>query len=83
MVRIISQETFDAVVKENMEEFNMDREEAVKEAKEQFESQVHLFQSTKKREDRTCEGRVILTLVSLGSGKIFIFIVYWHLFFTI
>jgi hypothetical protein len=40
MVRVISQETFDAVVKENMEEFDMSREEAVKEAVEQFQSQV-------------------------------------------
>lgn len=42
MVRVISQETFDAVVKENMEEFDMNREEAVKEAVEQFQSQVKL-----------------------------------------
>ena len=42
MVRVISQETFDAVVKENMEEFDMSREEAVQEAVEQFQSQVNL-----------------------------------------
>jgi hypothetical protein len=41
MVRVITQETFDDVVKENMDEFGMDREEAVKEAQEQFKSQVH------------------------------------------
>ena len=41
MVRVITQDTFDDVVKENMEEFEMTREEAVKEAKEQFESQVN------------------------------------------
>ena len=40
MVRVINQETFDSVVKENMEEFDMSKEEAVKEAKEQFEAQV-------------------------------------------
>ena len=40
MVRVISQETFDGAVAENMDEFGMDREEAIKEAKEQFESQV-------------------------------------------
>lgn len=37
--RRITQETFDAVVRENMEEFDMDAAEALKEAVEQFESQ--------------------------------------------
>ena len=40
MVKVISQETFDAVVKENIEEFGLDPEEATKEAVCQFESQV-------------------------------------------
>ena len=40
MVRVISQETFDNVVKENMEEFGMQKEEAIKEAKDQFQAQV-------------------------------------------
>ncbi|XP_038181116.1 armadillo repeat-containing protein 6 [Arvicola amphibius] len=35
----ITQETFDAAVQENIEEFEMDAEEAVREAVEQFESQ--------------------------------------------
>ncbi|XP_042527119.1 armadillo repeat-containing protein 6 [Dipodomys spectabilis] len=35
----ITQDTFDAAVRENVEEFSMDPEEAVKEAVEQFESQ--------------------------------------------
>ena len=39
MVRVITQETFDLVVAENMEEFEMDRAEAVRDAKEQFEQQ--------------------------------------------
>jgi len=39
MVKVIAQETFDSVVQENMEEFDMNHEEAVKEAKEQFEQQ--------------------------------------------
>lgn len=39
MVRVISQETFDSVVKENMEEFDMTKEEAIQEAQEQFRSQ--------------------------------------------
>ena len=41
MVRVISQETFDSVVKENEEEFEMSRAEAIQEAISQFESQVH------------------------------------------
>ena len=39
MVRVITQETFDLVVTENMEEFGMERTDAVKDAKEQFEQQ--------------------------------------------
>lgn len=35
----ISQETFDAVVRENMEEFEMDLHEAVQDAIEQFKTQ--------------------------------------------
>lgn len=37
--RRITQETFDAAVRENMEEFDMDPDEALREAVEQFESQ--------------------------------------------
>jgi hypothetical protein len=40
MVRVISQETFDEVVRENMEEFDMSPEEAVQDAVQQFEAQV-------------------------------------------
>ncbi|XP_013147163.1 PREDICTED: armadillo repeat-containing protein 6 homolog [Papilio polytes] len=39
MVRVITQETYDEVVKENMDEFDMSPEEAVKEAIAQFEAQ--------------------------------------------
>ena len=39
MVKVITQETFDSVVKENVEEFGMEIAEAVKDAKEQFEKQ--------------------------------------------
>ncbi len=39
MVRVISQETFDAVVRENRDDLGMDGEEAVKEAVEQFKAQ--------------------------------------------
>lgn len=35
----ITQETFDAVVRENIEEFEMDLDEAVQDAKEQFKTQ--------------------------------------------
>lgn len=35
----ITQETFDAVVRENIDEFEMDLDEAVQDAKEQFKSQ--------------------------------------------
>lgn len=45
MVRVITQETYDEVVKENMEEFDMTPEEAVKEAIAQFEAQVWCFMS--------------------------------------
>ncbi|XP_071747821.1 armadillo repeat-containing protein 6 isoform X2 [Lepeophtheirus salmonis] len=39
MVKVISQDTFDAVVAENMDEFDMSKSEAIEEAKEQFLSQ--------------------------------------------
>ncbi|XP_054278086.1 armadillo repeat-containing protein 6 homolog [Macrosteles quadrilineatus] len=39
MVRVINQQTFDDVVKENMEEFGMSVEEAIEEAVQQFEAQ--------------------------------------------
>lgn len=41
--RRIAQETFDAVVRENIEEFDMEDSEALKEAIEQFESQGELL----------------------------------------
>ena len=40
MVRVITQDTFDAVVKENMEDLEMGRKEAVEDARKQFEAQV-------------------------------------------
>ena len=40
MVKVISQETFDAVVKENVEEFGLELEEARKDAIQQFKAQV-------------------------------------------
>lgn len=41
--RRITQDTFDAVVRENMQEFDMEESEALKEALEQFESQGQLL----------------------------------------
>ena len=41
MAKQISQQTFDEVVRENMMEFDMDAEEAVIDAVQQFESQVN------------------------------------------
>lgn len=40
MSRTISQKTFDDAVKENIEEFSMTNDEAVKDAIKQFETQV-------------------------------------------
>ena len=43
MVKVIEQETFDAVVQENIEEFDLSKEEAIKDAISQFEAQVWWF----------------------------------------
>lgn len=40
MVRIISQKTYDDVVRENIDEFGMTVEEAIEDAIKQFEAQV-------------------------------------------
>lgn len=40
MVRVISQKTYDDVVRENMEELSMTPQEAIAEAIAQFEAQV-------------------------------------------
>ncbi|KAM9349443.1 armadillo repeat-containing protein 6 [Symphorus nematophorus] len=76
--RRITQETFDAAVRENMEEFEMDPDEALREAVEQFESQgVELscivkavpavLSSDDKQEEQTHE--VLQALDSLQLGK--------------
>ena len=41
-VKVITQETFDEVVKENVDDFDLKAEEALKDAVEQFEKQVTL-----------------------------------------
>lgn len=40
MVRVVTQETYDEVVKENIDEFSMSPEEAINDAVKQFEAQV-------------------------------------------
>lgn len=40
MSKVISQETYNQAVKENMEEFSMSQEEATEDAIKQFEAQV-------------------------------------------
>ena len=40
MVKVVTQETFDEYVRQNMEEFDMSKEEAIQEAKDQLLTQV-------------------------------------------
>ena len=47
MAKQISQETFDTVVKENIAEFEMEPEEALNDAVQQFEAQVGLVDVVK------------------------------------
>ncbi|KAM4552705.1 armadillo repeat-containing protein 6 isoform 2-T4 [Odontesthes bonariensis] len=75
--RRITQETFDAAVRENMEEFEMDPDEALRDAVEQFESQgvdlscivkaVPAALSNDNQEEQTHE--VLQALESLRIGK--------------
>ncbi|KAK2895375.1 armadillo repeat-containing protein 6 isoform X1 [Channa argus] len=75
--RRITQETFDAAVKENMEEFDMNPDEALKDAVEQFESQgvdltcivkaVSAVSSDENQEEQIHE--VLQALHSLQIGK--------------
>lgn len=54
----ITQETFDAVVKENMDDFEMDAQEAVADAVKQFESQgVNLMNIIKQAPQETSDGQ--------------------------
>lgn len=43
MVRVISQKTYDDVVKENIEELSMEPQEAIADAIAQFEAQVYFY----------------------------------------
>ncbi|XP_028328888.1 armadillo repeat-containing protein 6-like [Gouania willdenowi] len=70
----ITQQTFDAAVKENMKEFEMEPEEALKDAVEQFESQdvdlsciVKAIPAADDEEEQTHE--VLQALDSLKRGK--------------
>ncbi|CAK6952455.1 armadillo repeat-containing protein 6 [Scomber scombrus] len=75
--RRITQETFDAAVRENMVEFEMDPDEALREAVEQFESQgvdlscivkaVPAVSTDDKQEEQTHE--VLQALEALRIGK--------------
>lgn len=75
--RRITQETFDAAVRENMEEFEMDPDEALREAVEQFESQgvdlscivkaVPAVSSVDSQEEQTHE--ILQVLDSLRIGR--------------
>lgn len=61
MAKVISQETFDDVVKENIVEFTMDVEEAKKETIEQFEAQgINLANIIKDLSINEATGRPIL-----------------------
>lgn len=48
MVRVINQETFDNIVKENVDDFGMAIEEAIEDAIKQLEAQVCLIPNYKK-----------------------------------
>lgn len=57
--RRITQETFDAAVRENMEEFEMDPDEALREAVEQFESQGNRAREENKWLLLTVDGELV------------------------
>ena len=46
MAMFISQETFDDVVKENMEDFGMEKQAALEDALQQFQSQGQTFKES-------------------------------------
>lgn len=48
MVRVITQETYDEVVQENIKEFDMSAEEAIQDATAQFEAQARTKMPIKK-----------------------------------
>ena len=47
MVRVISQETYDEAVKQNIEEFSMSAKEAIEETVKEFEAQVNINKNNK------------------------------------
>ncbi|KAK7249231.1 S-adenosyl-L-methionine transmembrane transporter [Aureococcus anophagefferens] len=73
--RKISQETFDECVQENMDEFDMERDEALKDARDQFERQgvdlsgVDLSGSSERKEERdTLRAHVALLAKNAAEG---------------
>ncbi|KAL4608055.1 armadillo repeat-containing protein 6 [Arapaima gigas] len=74
--RRITQETFDSVVKENMDEFDMEPQEALREAVQQFESQgvdlsniVKVIPTTESNEAKQDQTHIVLkALESLQIG---------------
>lgn len=58
MAKVITQATFDDVVKENMVEFEMSAEEAVNDTVEQFQSQVRQKKSNLDTYIKTVAGYV-------------------------
>lgn len=58
MAKVITQATFDDVVKENMVEFEMSAEEAVNDTVEQFQSQVRQKKSNLDTYMNTVEGYI-------------------------
>ena len=69
-IKMISQETFDEVVKENVDDFEMSPEEALKDAIEQFESQgVNLGNITKKTEEDRAKLPVPTTLAEIKRAE--------------
>ncbi|XP_029105199.1 armadillo repeat-containing protein 6 isoform X1 [Scleropages formosus] len=76
--RRIAQETFDSVVKENMDEFDMEPEEALREAVQQFESQgvdlgnivkaIPSAESDEAKQDQTHDVLKALESLQLGAA---------------
>ena len=67
--KFISQETFDMVVRENVDDFEMEPEEAVADAIEQFESQGIDLSNIVKTKDGARSGPVPALLASLATAS--------------
>ena len=72
MAKQISQETFDAAVKENIDEFEMEAEEALNDAVQQFASagQLSLITRNYRPQTKFGKGNVFTGVcVSKGAGR--------------